>query len=152
MLQALFVQISLDKGFLWNSLDETKSFLKAGIQIIHVIHWHEYFSPCTPCNLWFHNRFKVCCTFATGVLWAFVALLYMNHFKVTKTNKKKMQTTPFFIPCSTQKNSQKQPQPKFHPSRISRPSESAVWKYVHLKFLPVGTVFAKCKEQRQSKS
>lgn len=54
---------------------------------------------------------SVCCTFATGVLWTFVALLYMNHFKVTKTNKKKMQTTPFFIPCSTQKTHKNNPNP-----------------------------------------
>jgi len=31
LLQALFVQVSSDKGFLWNRLDEAESVLKAFI-------------------------------------------------------------------------------------------------------------------------
>lgn len=70
LLEALFVQVSLDKGVFLNRLDEAESVLKAEIQIVHLVCWYEYFTKCAPCNPWFHNKFKVHCTFATGVLWA----------------------------------------------------------------------------------
>lgn len=142
LLQALFVQVFLDKGFLWNSVDEAKSFLKAEIQIIYIMHRYKYLSPCTPCNLWFHNRIKVCCSFATG----FNGLLLLSYtwiiLNLQKRTRKK--DTNLLHSLLHPKNSQKQPQPKFHPSRISRPSGSAAWKSVCLKLLPVGTIFAKC--------